>query len=105
MGRFSVSQCPWRSMTAIGNVTPTSPSRCFRQKWSLRVRLQTHGCDRLFPPVPVIQGRKKKDGGHAGQPASDKENAVGMNKAVRGAQAFDLSARKPLQYLSQPGIG
>src|SRR5215472_11030718 len=28
-----------------------------------------------------------------------------MNEAVRGAQTFDLSAGKPLQNLSQPGIG
>jgi len=28
-----------------------------------------------------------------------------VNEAVRGAQAFDLSAGKPLQYLSKPGIG
>jgi hypothetical protein len=28
-----------------------------------------------------------------------------VNEAVRGAQAFDLSAGKPFQYLSQPGIG
>ena len=73
---------------------------------TLRVKtLRGSGCDRLLPAVPVTQYRKKKDGRHAGQSASDKENAVGMNEAVRGAQTFDLSARKPLQYLSQPGIG
>ena len=72
----------------------------------LRVKtLRGSGSDRLLPPVPVTQYSKKKDGRHAGQSASDKENAVGMNEAVRGAQTFDLSARKPLQDLSQPGIG
>ena len=72
----------------------------------LRVKtLRGSGCDRLLPPVPVTQCRKKKDGRHAGQSASDKENAVGMNEAVSGAQTFDLGARKPLQDLSQPGIG
>src|SRR5260370_42082650 len=63
------------------------------------------GWEGLLALVPVIKWREKKDGRHAGQSASDKENAVGMNEAVRGAQAFDLSARKPLQNLSQPGIG
>src|SRR5215467_11981998 len=67
--------------------------------------LRGSGCDRLLPAVPVTQYRKKKDGRHAGQSASNKENSVAMNKAVRGAQPFDLSARKPLQDLSQPGIG
>src|SRR5215472_16250339 len=72
----------------------------------LRVKtLRRSGCDRLLPAVPVTQYHKKKDGRHAGQSASDKENAVRMNEAVRGAQTFDLSARKPLQDLSQPGIG
>ena len=72
----------------------------------LRVKtLRGSGCDRLLPPVPVTQCRKKKDSRHAGQSASDKENAVGVNEAVRGAQTFDLSARKPLQDLSQPSIG
>src|ERR1700739_1733646 len=72
----------------------------------LRVKtLRGSGGDRLLPPVPVTQCRKKKDGRHAGQSASDKENAVGMNEAVPGAQTFDLSSRKPLQDLSQPGIG
>src|SRR6266852_6153445 len=63
------------------------------------------GWGRLLSSVPVIQCRKQKDGRHAGQSASDKENAVGVNEAVRGAQAFDLSAGKALQDLSQPGIG
>src|SRR5215469_16887634 len=72
----------------------------------LRVKtLRGSGCDWLLPPVPVTQYRKKKDRRHAGQSACDKENAVGMNDAVGGAQTFDLSARKPLQDLSQPGIG
>ena len=72
----------------------------------LRVKtLRGSGCDWLFPAVPVTQYRKKKDSRHAGQSASDKENAVGMNEAVRAAQTFDLGARKPLQNLSQPGIG
>src|SRR6266481_2830818 len=59
----------------------------------------------MFPPLPVPQWREQKDRRHAGQSASEKENAVGMNKAVRGAQAFDRSAGKSLQDLSQPGIG
>src|SRR6516164_1613787 len=63
------------------------------------------GWGRLLPPVPVTQCREQKDCRHAGQSASDKENAVGVNEAVRGAQAFDRSAGKPLQDLSQPGIG
>ena len=57
------------------------------------------------PPVPVTQCSEKKDGRHAGQSASDKENSVGMNEAVRGAQMFDFGAREPLQDFSQPGIG
>ena len=63
------------------------------------------GCGRLLSSVPVTQRRKQKDGRHAGQSASDKENAVGVNEAMRGAQFFNLSTGKPLQYLSQPGIG
>ena len=63
------------------------------------------GWGRLLSSVPVTQCRKQKDGRHAGKSASDKENAVGVNESVRGAQAFDLSPGKPLQYLSQPGIG
>jgi len=59
----------------------------------------------LLPPVPVAQCREQKDRRHAGQSASDKENAVGVNEAVRGAQAFDRSTGKSLQDLSQPGIG
>jgi hypothetical protein len=55
---------------------------------------------RLLPLVPVTQGREQKDGRHAGQSASDKENAVGVNEAMRGAQPFDRSAREPLQDLS-----
>jgi hypothetical protein len=54
------------------------------------------GWGRLLSSVPVIQYSKKKDGRHAGQSASDKENAVGVNEAVRGAQAFDFSAGKAL---------
>jgi len=54
------------------------------------------GWGRLLSSVPVIQCSKQKNGRHAGQSASDKENAVGVNEAVRGAQAFDLSAGKPL---------
>src|SRR5260370_34324474 len=63
------------------------------------------GWRRLFPPVPVIQCREQKDRRHAGQSASDKENAVGVTEAVRGAQAFDGSTGKSLQDRSQPGIG
>src|SRR5258708_32073347 len=48
---------------------------------------------------------KNKSRRHACQSANDKENAVGVNEAVRGAQAFDRSAGKSLQDLSQPGIG
>src|SRR5437870_1298488 len=39
------------------------------------------GWRRLFPPVPVTQCREQKDRRHAGQSASDKENAVGVNEA------------------------
>ena len=63
------------------------------------------GWRRLLPPVPVTQCREQKDRRHAGKSASDKENAVGMNEAVRGAQAFDRGTGKSLQDLSQPGIG
>src|SRR4029077_17955001 len=63
------------------------------------------GWSRLLPPVPVTQCREQKDSRHAGQCASDKEDAVSVSEAVRGAQAFDHSAGKPLQDLSQPGIG
>src|ERR1700731_2315334 len=72
----------------------------------LRVKtLRSSGFDRLLPPVPVAQYSKKKDTSQTGQSASNKENAVGMNEAERAAQTFDLNARKPLQDLSQPGIG
>ncbi len=63
------------------------------------------GWRRLLPPVPVTQCREQKDRRHAGQSAGDKENAVGVNETVRGAQAFDRSTGKSLQDLSQPGIG
>src|SRR5207247_10848261 len=63
------------------------------------------GWRRLLPPVPVTQCREQKDRRHAGKSASDKENAVGMNEAVRGAQALDRGNGKSLQALSQPGIG
>src|SRR6266478_3303994 len=62
------------------------------------------GWGRLLPPVPVIQCREQKDRRHAGQSASDKENAIGVNEAVRGAQAFDGSTGKSLQAFSQPDI-
>ena len=57
--------------------------------------------DRLLSAVPITQHGKKKDARQAGQSASDEENAVAMNEAVRGAQTFDLCARKPLQDLFQ----
>src|SRR5690349_21022321 len=63
------------------------------------------GRRRLLPPVPVTQCREQKDRRHAGQSASDKENAVGVNEAVRSAQAFDRSTGESLQDLPQPGIG
>src|SRR6266436_6239563 len=63
------------------------------------------GWRRLLPPVPVTQCREQKDRRHSGQSANDKENAVGVNEAVRGAQVFDRSTGKSLQDLSQPGIG
>ena len=63
------------------------------------------GWRRLLPPVPVTQCREEKDSRHAGQSANYKENAVGVNEAVRGAQAFDGSTGKSLQDLPQPGIG
>src|SRR5690348_9149424 len=63
------------------------------------------GRGQLLTPVPVTQCREQQDGRHASQSASDKENAVAVNEAVRGAQAFDRSAGKSLQDLSQPGIG
>jgi len=63
------------------------------------------GWRRLLPPVPVTQSGEQKDRRHAGQSASDKENTVGVNEAVRGAQSFDRSTGKSLQDLSQPGIG
>ena len=50
--------------------------------------LQGSGGSGLLALVPVTQGREEKDGGDAGQSAGDKENAVGVNEAVRGAQAF-----------------
>src|SRR5258707_8638468 len=59
----------------------------------------------LLAPMPVTQCRELKDRRHAGQPASDKENAVGVNETVRGAEPFDRSTGKSLQDLSQPGIG
>ena len=62
------------------------------------------GWRRLLPPVPVTQCREQKDRRHAGQSANDKEDAVGVNEAVRGAQAFDRSTGKSLQDFSQPGI-
>src|SRR6516162_5534701 len=70
-----------------------------------RKTLLGSGWGRLLAPVPVTQCREQKDCRHAGQTASDKENAVGVNEAVRGAQAFDGNTGKPLQDLSQPGIG
>ena len=61
--------------------------------FGLRVKtLLGSGWGRLPPLVQVTQCREQKDGRHAGQSASDKENAVGVNEAVRCAQAFDLSA-------------
>ena len=63
------------------------------------------GWRRLLPPMPVTQCREQKDRRHAGQSASDKEDAEGVSEAVRGAQALDRSTGKPLQDLSQPGIG
>ena len=62
------------------------------------------GLGRLLPLVPVTQGREQKDGRHARQSANDKENAVGVDEAVRGAQSFDRSSGKSLQDLSEPGI-
>src|SRR5580704_15458705 len=58
----------------------------------------------MLPLMPVTQSREQKDGRHAGQSANDKENAVGVNEAVRRTEPFDRSARKPLQDLSQPSI-
>src|SRR5690242_20352797 len=68
------------------------------------VPLQGSG-GRLLALVPVAQCREEKDGGDAGQAASDEENAVGVNEAVGGAQVFDGGARKSLQDFPQPGIG
>src|SRR5260221_4668242 len=79
----------------------------FRRLQKSREKSDWAGCgwSRLLPPVPVTQCREQKDGRHAGQSASDKENAVGVSEAVRGAQVFDRSTGKSLQDLSQPGIG
>ena len=67
------------------------------RQW-LWVRVNTFlgsGWGRLLSSVPVIQCRKQKDGRHAGQSASDKENAVGMNEAVRGAQLSTSAPENP----------
>ena len=66
-------------------------------RFALRVKAALgRGWGRLLPLMPVTQSREQKDGRHAGQSASDKENAVGVNEAVRGAQPFDRSAGKSL---------
>jgi len=72
---------------------------------NFRDRTLGGGWGRLLALVPVTQGREQKHCGHARESANDKENAVGVNEAVRGAQAFDRSTGKSLQDLSQPGIG
>src|SRR5580765_5516248 len=66
-------------------------------RFALRVKAALgRGWGRLLPLMPVTQSREQKDGRHAGQSAGDKENAVGVNEAVRGAQPFDHSAGKSL---------
>jgi hypothetical protein len=66
-------------------------------RFALRVKAALgRGWGRLLPLMPVTQSREQKNGRHAGQSASDKENAVGVNEAVRAAQPFDRSAGKSL---------
>src|SRR5258708_33831446 len=62
------------------------------------------GWRRLLPPVPVTQCREQKDCRHAGQSASDKQNAAGVNEAGRGAKAFAGTTGKSLQDFPQPGL-
>src|SRR5579864_3235822 len=97
---------PQRSRVAPSFLDKPKKQSGGNSRFALRVRAALgRGWGRLLPLAPVTQGREQKDGRHAGQSASDKENAVGVNEAVRGAQPFDRSAGKSLQDLSQPGIG
>ena len=77
-------------------MTKGSLSNIWRRSYAeLAPRRLGSGWCRLLSSVPVIQCRKQKDGRHAGQSGSDKENAVGVNEAVRGAQVFDLAPENP----------
>src|SRR5947208_16984731 len=109
-GRKSGPRAPSSRASRLVRVARTQrklsvPGGSTGQSLCVTKTLLRSGWRRLFPPVPVTQCREQKDRRHAGQSASDKENAVGVNEAVPGAQAFDRSTGKSLQDLSQPGVG